>query len=460
MGLKKVKREEYQWEKLMPRIVWQFLRKGKKGREYVSQIYPQGNTEVIFSRMWAKRMVCAAIVLLLALFVFLLECFAEPSGPAHLQGRYLTRGEGEEIVELEVEGIPDSVSDSGEKSILQESLSLEIGEREFTEEEMRQLSDKTRSYLAQILPGKNNDLEHVTQKLNLVTVVPETGISIEWSYDDELFTDSGGIRQDGIPAAGKDTELQAHAVCKNWKESFTFPVHVIKRTVSQKKETSQNIKKVIREAVRKQADQEMVELPAEADGYTLQYQEHEETGISSACFIFLLLALLPLLWHQKQKKELEKRKTQLLLDYPVFMNRVMLLLGAGLTVRTAMERLATEYKGERKKGGDVRFVYEEVCVMSAQMREGVSESKAIELFGRRCRELPYLRFSSVLTQNLRKGAEGVLDILERESIEAMEKRKEKILQLGEVAGTKLLFPMMLMLGIVMGIIMVPAFMTM
>ena len=51
-------------------------------------------------------------------------------------------------------------------------------------------------------------------------------------------------------------------------------------------------------------------------------------------------------------------------------------------------------------------------------------------------------------------------ILEKESLEAMEQRKERALQLGEMAGTKLLFPMMLMLGIVMAVIMVPAFMTM
>ena len=51
-------------------------------------------------------------------------------------------------------------------------------------------------------------------------------------------------------------------------------------------------------------------------------------------------------------------------------------------------------------------------------------------------------------------------LLENEAVEALERRKERALQLGEKAGTKMLFPMMLMLGIVMAIIMVPAFMTM
>ena len=45
-------------------------------------------------------------------------------------------------------------------------------------------------------------------------------------------------------------------------------------------------------------------------------------------------------------------------------------------------------------------------------------------------------------------------------MEAFEKRKETVKRMGETAGTKLLLPMMLMLGVVMVIILVPAFMTM
>ena len=148
------------------------------------------------------------------------------------------------------------------------------------------------------------------------------------------------------------------------------------------------------------------------------------------------------------------------MDYSELVNKFMLLLGAGLTIRKILERMSEEYERERKEGGVVRYVYEEICVVVQEMKDGVSEKEALEHFGRRCKILPYLRFTSILTQNLKKGAEGVLLILEKESMEAMEQRKERVLQLGEKAGTKLLFPMMLLFGIVMAIVMVPAFMTM
>ena len=54
----------------------------------------------------------------------------------------------------------------------------------------------------------------------------------------------------------------------------------------------------------------------------------------------------------------------------------------------------------------------------------------------------------------------MIEILEQEALEAFDQRKQQALRMGETASTKLLFPMMIMLGLVMGIIMVPAFMSM
>ena len=158
------------------------------------------------------------------------------------------------------------------------------------------------------------------------------------------------------------------------------------------------------------------------------------------------------------KKDIKNREEQLLLDHPAFINKVMLLLGAGLSLRYAIERIATEYERELKEGGEKHYVYEELCVTMQEIHDGVTETQAVESFGRRLKCMPYMRFSSLITQNLRKGAEGILLILEKEAYESMTERKQAALRAGEKAGTKLLFPMILMLGLVMAIIMVPAFM--
>jgi transcriptional regulator with XRE-family HTH domain len=88
---------------------------------------------------------------------------------------------------------------------------------------------------------------------------------------------------------------------------------------------------------------------------------------------------------------------------------------------------------------------------------GVSETKAYESYGRRIGLLPYIRFCSLVTQNLKKGNRGFTELLKQEAKIAFEERKEIAKRLGEEAGTKLLMPMMLMLIIVFMIILIPAF---
>ena len=81
-------------------------------------------------------------------------------------------------------------------------------------------------------------------------------------------------------------------------------------------------------------------------------------------------------------------------------------------------------------------------------------------FGRRCKLQPYLKLSSVLEQNRKAGTKNLRAILRTEMEDAFEMRKNLARRMGEEAGTKLLAPLFLMLGIVMVMIMAPAMMTM
>ena len=66
------------------------------------------------------------------------------------------------------------------------------------------------------------------------------------------------------------------------------------------------------------------------------------------------------------------------------------------------------------------------------------------------------KFGSLLSQDLKKGSAGLVELLEQEAENGMEERKSLARKLGEEAGTKLLLPMMLMLILVVVILMVPA----
>jgi hypothetical protein len=90
------------------------------------------------------------------------------------------------------------------------------------------------------------------------------------------------------------------------------------------------------------------------------------------------------------------------------------------------------------------------------MSAGVAERQAYENFGRRSEDQTYMVLMSLLLQNLQKGNEGLLDALRMEEEAAFHKNLDRARVKGEQAGTKLLFPMLILLVVVMVIVMAPA----
>jgi hypothetical protein len=93
------------------------------------------------------------------------------------------------------------------------------------------------------------------------------------------------------------------------------------------------------------------------------------------------------------------------------------------------------------------------------MEMGYSETAAYLEFGRRCGTHSYIKLSNILEQNLRKGNKRMNEILKEEVREALEERKLLARKKGDLAGTKLLIPMGIMLIVSIVIIMVPALLT-
>ena len=88
--------------------------------------------------------------------------------------------------------------------------------------------------------------------------------------------------------------------------------------------------------------------------------------------------------------------------------------------------------------------------------DGLSERAAYQKFAERTGIPMYRRFVRLLLQNLSKGSAGLYALLEQETENAYIQRRNFAKKRGEEAGTKMLFPMILMLAIVMAIVLVPA----
>ena len=128
-----------------------------------------------------------------------------------------------------------------------------------------------------------------------------------------------------------------------------------------------------------------------------------------------------------------------------------------MSLKQAWNRIAAQYFDNRqKKETKERFIYEEMLITNREILDGESERLAYQKFAERVDLGAYQRMIRILLQNLQTGSRGLCELLAQESEAAMEERKALARKLGEEAGTKMLLPLVLMLGIVIAVIMVPA----
>ena len=418
-------------------------------KDYARVMEPRARPEDELERIWEKRIGIIAVLLVAAVLMWIV-CFTADTPEGKLKnGNLLSRSDTAEDVTLKVSGD----SDTGRWEKL---FTFDVSERMFTEEEKEKIRTRIDEYVREKLPGKNKSLEHVEKKLFFANSVPGTQAELKYVFEERYLKSDGTPIVKNIPKEGADTDIVLKAKWKNYSGEFHYSIHLVPTGVPDSKAVISEAKSRIKKSIKKQATRQIIELPKE-------YSYSEDSGGKSYFPVFAILcliAVMPVLWKEQEKSKISDREDQLMSDHPGFINKIMLLLGAGLTLRYAIERISGEYERELSNGGEKHYVYEELCVTMQELNDGVSEGQAIENFGRRCRSMPYMRFASVVTQNLRKGAEGILAILEKEASDSLVERKQAALRRGEVAGTKLLFPMMIMLGLVMGIIMVPAFMSM
>ena len=201
-------------------------------------------------------------------------------------------------------------------------------------------------------------------------------------------------------------------------------------------------------------------MPKEVDGTKIIWREAKDN--TSICILFLVIVAAVVLYYGKDSElhtQVKRRKREMEIDYAEIVSKLVLFLGAGMTVKGAWQQIVNEYITLRETGMKKRYAYEEMRITHYEMSSGISEIKAYERFGSRS-DLPrYQILASIVGQGVRRGTQGTIELLLREMTDAFEERKSIAKQLGEEAGTKLLIPMFMMLMIVMLIIILPAFMS-
>lgn len=404
-----------------------------------------------------KKMSLAMLIMLAAsCFCILSEAAGQERGNL-LEGLYLIRQEaGNGMKEVPVHVTIENLAE--------DSLTIELPERIYTEEEKKEKLQEAKKYIEKHYLGENENSTKVGTKLNLIEHIPDNQIKVNWDIGTSgLIEENGTLKNETVENKKMKTVLSAsfryYSLGKEEiLEEVEFPITVLERSYTEKEWVIQEIKKYIETENQQHANEKKLKLPNKIGNYSIHYNEVvEKSSNMILIFGFIAAVVLYFMADKDLEMKMEQRNNQLMIDYPELMNKFILLLGAGMTVRNAWGKIALEYERKKQENKGFRYAYEEWLLTWNEIKNGVSEGIALEQFGRRIALTSYLKFSTLLVQNLKKGSKGLLELLEYEAMDAFEERKEAAKRLGEEAGTKLLMPMMIMLIIVMMIIMFPAF---
>lgn len=176
------------------------------------------------------------------------------------------------------------------------------------------------------------------------------------------------------------------------------------------------------------------------------------------CFVCLgALLYLPL---QRQREAAEKRREALNREYSQLITMLSLYMTAGLSLRSSWERMVHSYEKERKAETEQNPAYEEMLKTWREIKGGEYEERAYGNFGRRCGTAEYLRLGGLLETYVQQGNKELLMQLEQEAAASLAMALQNIKKKGEQTGTRLLLPLLLLFGISLLMVMIPALMSM
>lgn len=333
-------------------------------------------------------------------------------------------------------------------------IEIEVAPRSYSETEKEAILSRAAMKIESIIL-EGQSAGHINQDLKLISSYEEMPIVISWVTDRPDILDWDGKICRGIPEEGTDVVLTASLEWGELEKEVTIPLTIFPKELT----GDEALREKVNEAVSSSnnSEDEKLILPDKIDGKNVVWHSAGSGQGLIVLFAGLLFAAL-FMFSRIQNRDIQEAKRQeaLLYDYPHLVNKLVLLLNAGMSMRAAFEKTAHDYRISLKNGGPKREGFDEILRMCADMEKGVSEIDAYRKLGERSKEAKYRTFSTLLVQNLRKGSGELINQLEREAGEAFEERKKRARILGEQAGTKLMFPMMLMLMVVFAILMIPA----
>jgi tight adherence protein C len=189
-----------------------------------------------------------------------------------------------------------------------------------------------------------------------------------------------------------------------------------------------------------------LKLPHELEnGITVRWLKESNRPIAEISCLFLFCYLVIFLKrYDGLERELKAGKDAIISDFPDFIDKLVLLLNAGLVTDTALQKIAWDYQRFRDLK-NVKPLYEGLLEMQKRILE-TNAPLSLELreFAQKSGVRELTRFATIVEDNLNKGS-TLTEKLEGEGALLWLSKKKRAEEKGRLAETKLIFPLMLLL---------------
>ncbi|MCQ2495792.1 MAG: hypothetical protein MJ131_04280 [Lachnospiraceae bacterium] len=353
-----------------------------------------------------------------------------------------------------------------------EQTVVKVSEVRLQGEDLERLKRRAQDYLDKQVLKNNGTKECVTEPLNLVEEIPDTGITVRWDQGDAWFVSSDGSLKNS--EFTEPVEVTLHADLLYFDESwrYSLDLFLMPRVVTDTERFSAGLAESLKNSDRSEQSNEYFKLPEKVEDWDISWGEKPDDNplILMVVAIAAAIMMIPAM-KQDLKKKQKQRSEQMMKDYSDIISKFTMLLTAGMTCRGAWTKICTDYnqmkeravsggkksKKNKKSKKIMHYAYEEMLISYKELQLGMPEVRVYESFGTRCNLLAYQRFGTMLSRNLKRGSANIIDMLELESRDCIAERRENVRRKGEETGTKLLLPMFGMLILVIAIVVVPAF---
>lgn len=331
----------------------------------------------------------------------------------------------------------------------EEVFLLEIDPQEYDLEQFVIEAELCFEELEKVILGENEDAANVKTDLVFPSCV-EPCFLVEWkSLNPEIVSSSGRVLNESLKedmVADVLATITYHDMSLEHNYSF-----VIKQPIVKEKTKLELICDELSLLEKNTRECEMFVLPNEIEGTKVSLTKRDSGVQFKIIILGLVLAVGYVLYQRSALVSKGKERDELLLSmYPHFVNRLWLLLGAGMTTKAGIKQIISESDHNN-------LLIKELEYTLNQIDAGDEEAKCYEQLGSRIGLQLYSDLFEQLSLNLVIGSKDLLKVMENEVNKSMDSRKESVRKKGEKISTKLLFPMALMLAVVMILMIVPAF---